>query len=497
MNEEEIYRLYYEAREELAKYRHVVGVGLGLKERRGTVTDDVAFRVYVEEKKDPGDLEADERIPPDYRGVPTDVLKVREATLTYAHEDQVKHSPLIGGITISNTKRGPGGYGTGTLGFFATINGVSGYDNVVLITNRHVLASNGGVVGGDVMQPNLNDTLPNNTIGTIHKLPQIDDFSYQYPPALRVTPNEPASPFWIDCASAKLNICVSSLCHTNCGVSFANEIMGLAIGGLNKLLGVGRAQINDTVFKVGRRTGRTQGRVVDIASVVSGGGLTANGILEVEFVSATEPDVSKFSDEGDSGAAIVNAAGLLVGLHYSVAATANRSLQSHIHPVLAALDVTPITQATPVDNPAAVQTSADLMTVVDPGADLVGALRERFLSSPRGRAIAALVETHRHEVVHLVNHNRRVTLAWHRSKGPAFLNRAIANARDPGVPIPREIEGVSRDAWLTSMSGALSEHGSASLRATIREHGHDVVAGILRFDSLHDLVDDIARTRSA
>jgi hypothetical protein len=490
MTEEELYRLYYEARDELARYPGVIGVGLGLKERGGALTRETAFRVYVKEKKKPSDLKAAARIPASYKGVATDVLKVREAVPTYAHSDQATHSPLIGGISISNGSRGPRGFAIGTLGFFATINGVDGPDNVVLVTNRHVLADNGGQINADVYQPDLLATMPNHAIGKTHLMPEIDNHSFQYPPALRLTPGEPASDFWIDCATAKLNICISSCCHTNCGVSFANEIMGLNVAGRNALVDVARARHGETVFKVGRTTGRTEGIVSDVAAVVSGGGLTANGILEVTFVRATEPDVSKFADEGDSGSAVVNNDGKLVGLHYSAALTPDKSLNSHIHPVLDALQVTPITTANPVhDNAAAVGMFAALPATVEGRPNLTLRLRDRLLEMPDGPRIAVLVEQHRHEVVHLINHNRRVTVAWHRNQGPGFLNRAINNARDPQELIPQEIKGVTRKALLAAMGDVLSEEGSSPLKHAIRHYREEVLALAEGCDNLHELVE--------
>jgi hypothetical protein len=107
------------------------------------------------------------------------------------------------------------------------------------------------------------------------------------------------------------------------------------------------------------------------------------------------------------------------------------------------------------------------------------------------------VEEHRHEVVRLVNTNRRVTVAWRRNQGPAFINRAIANARDPGVVIPREIDGIGREALLRAMDRALAEHGSAALRAVLDENRDDVLAHVDAFDSLHDLVDMLAERQPA
>jgi len=495
LTEEELYRIYYEARAELAKYPGVAGVGLGLKERDGALTRETAFRVYVYEKKSPSELDPAAHIPPSYKGVPTDVLKVREAIPNYANEDRVKHDPLIGGITIS-PQRAPGWLGT--LGFFAVINGVEGPDNIALVTNNHVLAKNGGRVKDKVYQPNLAEGTLNHAIAKILRIPEIDNYTYQYPPALRLTPSEPAGQFWIDCGAAQLDICISSCCHTNCGVSFAKDIMGLNLATGNMLVDVDRARHGETVFKVGRTTRRTEGIVSDVAAVVSGGGLTATGILEVTFVRADEPDVSKFGDRGDSGAAVVRSDGKLVGLHYSAAATPDKSLNSHIHPVLDALALTAVTRANPVtDNRAAVSMAGDVMAVVDGRPDHTAKLKQRFLAFPGAEQMADLVDQHRREVIQLVNQNRRVAVAWQRNKGPAFLNRAIHNVRDPQQRIPSEIEGVTRRTLLGNMGRALAEHGSPALRRAIERHRDQVLDYAEECDSLHDLLDRLTERQLA
>jgi hypothetical protein len=87
-------------------------------------------------------------------------------------------------------------------------------------------------------------------VGTILKLPAKKD---------------DAGGSFVDAASVKLNICISSWCHTNCGVSFGNEIQGLNVNNGNAIANVSSTvNVGDTVFKVGRTTGRTEGRVTSV-----------------------------------------------------------------------------------------------------------------------------------------------------------------------------------------------------------------------------------------
>jgi hypothetical protein len=204
--------------------------------------------------------------------------------------------------------------------------------------------------------------------------------------------------------------------------------------------------------------------------------------------------VLRFSDSGDSGAALIDVHANLVGLVYGHDDQhANLSHACRIQPVLAALGgVVPITVANPVhNNPAAVGIRGDLSVTIDGRPNQTPLLRARFLSCAQGQRIWALVEQHRREVVHLVNNNRRVTVAWRRNQGPAFLNRAMNNARDPEQRIPSEIEGLPGVAPRQDGSRA-AEHGSPELRDAMELHAASVLEYAAAFDSLHDLVDELA-----
>src|SRR5579864_2132802 len=140
MKNRELRCVHHEAEREFKRYPGVIGVGLGLKERGGQVTDEIAIRVYVREKVPATRLPDGQCIPPFFRGIPTDLQNLgRVVLLSSACEDRAKYSPIVGGITISPARAV--GW-VGTLGFFATINGAPEPDNIALITNNHVLEKN-------------------------------------------------------------------------------------------------------------------------------------------------------------------------------------------------------------------------------------------------------------------------------------------------------------------------------------------------------------------
>ena len=494
--QQELEKLQREAEVELKKYPGVVSVVWGLKRAAGKTTDQLVLRVYVVEKKDKKKLKSTEIIPADFKNIPTDVNEVPEFQRLHC-EDMRHHSPLIGGISITNFKPDPSdNFGAGTLGFFATIDGVSGLENVALVSNNHVLMANGAQIGDTIYQPKfievdgqvtfVLDPDQRRPIGKIHNAGQEGNHPYTYQGGAEAQ-------YFVDCAAAKLDISISSWCNTNCGVSFKNEIRDLNIDGNSAIADVARVQASDlqagdyVVYKVGRKTSRTVGKVTSANLPLIGGGQNA---IEIE---ATQPDcdgVLRFVEQSDSGSALINAQNQLVGLIFAKS-NSNPAIAyaSHIHPVLDKLSVTPITAANPHS---AASTVSNLPGVITEGEfNHTPLLREKFLRTDKGRELYHHILAHRFEVVDLVNHHRPVTVAWHRNKGPAFLSHLINNARDPAHLVPYEIEGVDRGTLLRNMAQALSTHGSVELKAVLDRYHDEVLSYVDQFENLHELVEQL------
>ena len=527
MKQEELARLHCEAEAELKeRYPGVIAVGYGLRERAGQVTRETAFRVYVRKKRPSSQLKSAEVVPSSYRGIPTDVLEENQFLLQDC-ADHAKHGTLVGGINIFTYKKKADGTKTGgTMGFFATMNVGEPPKNIVAITNNHVVGLANEKTGDYVYQPPwaqddthtwkpvpLDDAeaaalhAPPGTktagapIGTIWALPDRKDFPYTYT-------GEPAGNYFLDCAAVQLAICISSLCHTNCsGFDFSRMIPGLDINNSDDLIDVDRVKHTDigtaraVVYKVGATTGRSAGEVIDVQAPATDGIVHGHNTIKINATgnNCNGQGTLQFSDEGDSGSAVINGEGKVVGLLFGRDKTdPTKSYASHIHPVLDALKVTAITRNHPVhDNKASVEAMAETPLLVHGRPSQMYRLREQFLASPEGQRIAELVDQHRHEVVHLVNHNRRVTVAWHRNRGPAFLNRVMNNARDPEEKVPAEIEGVTGTMLLANMADVLEAHGSHALRDAIRQHRVEVLAQVRGCDSLHDLVDRLKERQLA
>ncbi len=487
----EILALRERVKERLTRIPGVLSVGFGLKQVGGDLTETRALRVYVERKKSLDELTVDEMVPAEVDGVPTDVVTIPRGS-SFGTRDTDRHSPLIGGITISNLKPdGSGQFGMGTLGCFATIDGVAGPKNVVLLGNAHVLAANGGAAGDTIYQPNLTggqvDPDPKNhgPSAKNHNMGLEGPHSYTYP-------SESPVDYHVDCGTAKLNIDISSWCDCNCGVSYKNELREINIGGNSKLEGVARAVDGETVHKSGALTGGTTGTISDVL----GSALINNPPVQVDNVILVEPTSDPaFAEEGDSGAALVNDSNELIGLVFGGAdptVSPRVAFACHIAPVLDLLEVTPISTQNPPVGPAGHARATRMARVAGPDAigpeDHTVELQERLNRSETGQLLHRAFLDHRSEVVDLVNRHRPVTVAWHRAKGPTFFAHFVENARHPDHRIPAEVEGVTRSDLADRMGEALSAHGSERLRAAISEHRGLVMAMIEDADDLHALV---------
>jgi hypothetical protein len=101
---------------------------------------------------------------------------------------------------------------------------------------------------------------------------------------------------------------------------------------------------------------------------------------------------------------------------------------------------------------------------------------ERALrKTARGAEIADTVAVHAEEIIYLVNHNRRVTVAWQRNHGPAFIIAIRDALRDEDKPIPKEMNGVTLEHLLLHMADALQRAGSPALRRMIAERSLQVL----------------------
>ncbi|MFE0100605.1 hypothetical protein [Streptomyces sp. NPDC059009] len=438
-------------RERLLAVSGVFHAAVGLKETGGRATDTLCFKTYVRDKKPADELPSGQTVPPTVDGVPTDVTEV-PAEFRFT-EDDSGHRPLVGGIQLTNgikaldPARLKVSMSRGTLGCFATR--VSD-GKPVLLTNWHVATANGGRVGDSLFQP-----LPE---------PEEDRIEDDYPKRPKSSKNAVATIVdvkvteKVDGAIARVNTCYSSCC--NCGVGFRNTVRDLNVGGGDAIAGTapGPVVAGQEVFKVGRATDRRAGKVVTanyppVSIPRDGVTYTFTGQMQIELQAGETPP---FATHGDSGSVIVDSSRRVVGLFFASSANDTAALANHITDVVSALGIT-------------IKGGERSVLAADEPDDLVQELAVRFRRTSGGRRLADLLEAHRAEVVHLVNHERRVTVAWHRAQGPAWYAALARGARHGDYQLPADIGGVTRAAAYSRMVAVLAQYGSEDLCADLAQ----------------------------
>jgi hypothetical protein len=471
------------ARERLSALPGVVHVTVGLKETGGAPTSEFAVKVYVGEKRPAADLPADQVVPARVEDVPTDVCRVPTAS---------PYTTVVGGMPITNgytilTSPGHTRMEGGTLGFVARRNDKD--HTPVMLGCAHTMGKYGAKKGDLIFQPQPgpddqihdSDTFPrkprtsSNSVGTIVDIKETST---------------------VDCAIAEVDTCHSSCC--NCGTEFDHVVKGLNVNGSDALTGVTAAVPNMLVFKVGISTGRTAGRIVTPSLTVmvnQDDGTQKAFQQQMQIVSV---DLGKrFGDHGDSGSLIVDDQGRAVGLlmggepqppgqDVSLAPT----FANQIGLVMTELGITLPAKTKAVTTVAGFRSEQATTSLPWPLAPLA----ERLDRSAGGRWLRGLVERHRREVVELVNHRRRVTVAWHRGQGPAWFAAFARSARRPDYRLPGEIDGITRERALNALHEVLVAEGSPELRADLVAHRDFLLTTLIACSTVDELFTLVERT---
>jgi hypothetical protein len=349
------FEINHQAEDRLLAIPGVHGVGFGWKEVEGKITNVPAWRVYVSEKLPGLMLRHANTIPREIAGIPTDVL-ILKTGLPVSGESYSHGAVLTAGATLSNLKGvlsksiiDNRGSGLGALGFFAALRGAPNWQNLVLVSNRHVLLAHGAQQGDLVFQPEYtlkngqyhfrNDKL--NPIAEILDEGLEGNYMYRYP-------DEPAREYFIDCATARL-----TAKHTT-----RIPADPPPIGRRTKILFRGIARVHEFDVFAGRelqvyKLGRPEviGRVVDVrATVKTSDQRIRHNNLVIRAESQKGKNEQSFADTGDSGALIVDELNRAVGLLWGKSLhNRTEAFACHIHPILHRLKVTPLPYNLQVD----------------------------------------------------------------------------------------------------------------------------------------------------
>jgi hypothetical protein len=264
---------------------NIVGLGAAEKHHQGEPTGEVAFTIYVKEKRSLDDLDPD-RVAPrsvqllDGSVVPTDVEAIGEVFL---------EAGTVGSGESIRTNAGPG-----TIAGIVRRNGTE-----FLLTNRHVLSPS-GAIGAAAFSP-ADDQRIGQVVGVVDLVRGID------------FPNE------VDAGTASIDP------ERGTDVSLEGPF-GQTDVSIEPFIGM-------RVAKLGAQTGLTSSEVLDAHFFVR---LPYPGLGVIGFRHQIKS--RKFTDHGDSGSIVWDeSSGSPVGLHF--AGTSQNSLANPIASVLRELAI--------------------------------------------------------------------------------------------------------------------------------------------------------------
>lgn len=278
--------------------KNVVAVGISEKSVEGKPSGELSVCFYVEKKLPLSKVSAANVVPqaislPGDTSVFTDVKeigKVRPEVLQ-------KRSPLQSGFSVAHAKTT-----AGTLGAIVRRGG-----KLYILSNSHVLALSGKAkIGDKIVYPGRADggALPADLVASL---------AFIHP---------------FDTRGAFVNRVDAALAEVAPG---RLSDIDLAIAKAAKPIGTVLPKRDMKIVKVGRTTGQTTGKVIDINFRFV---LPYAGVGKVAY---TEQVLcSRYTDAGDSGSIVVDiGSGKIVGLHF--AGANGGSVFSPIRPVMAAL----------------------------------------------------------------------------------------------------------------------------------------------------------------
>ncbi|GGA41832.1 hypothetical protein [Dyella nitratireducens] len=414
-------------------------VGLGGKVTAGLPTGEVAIRVQVTQKKPLSEIPAEERIPETIDGIKTDVIQSARA---------VKYSTLSGGVEIEFIDSSTAGTITmdsGTLGCFARTTGAT--PQVVLLSNDHVL------YGETPRRKDGDPVLVESSTGCVQKT-----VAFNFKTAGN---NDPL----VDAAIATLAS----------GTDWQAQIHGVAVKGildfrqsnLSHLPTSVQNQITNHTYhvnKYGATTSLKGGVIIDINATTD----TMSGQLQIKPDSGND----YFSKPGDSGSAIYDDNGYVIGLlwggdpilpksdpHYIPPPW--NSVGSHIGDVQDKLSITIATNepavvyhvgGKPQLHPAFARVYTDLSAV------------------GRQKEFVRLYGHHSEEFRRLLKDSRPFLVAWHRNHGPKIVRSLFDLANDRLGTLPTSFEGQTWTDCLERIEQVLIRVGSDELRVNMRKY---------------------------
>lgn len=311
--------------------RNVVACGIGYKIRGGVQTRELSLVVSVTHKVPAANLLAEDFIPPQIEGVPTDVVELGVLRAFAGPKDRWR--PAVPGVSIGHLR-----VSAGTFGCL-----VRRGQDLFILSNNHVLADINRARPGDaILQPGPSDggTFPVDQIAVLEEFVPLDFGTAE--------PTCPLAGLAADGLNALAKLLGSSyrfqpvvqtpgINRVDAAIArpLQPDLVSPEILGIGIPVGVGEAMLGMTVQKSGRTTGYTTGTITQIEATVRIDYYGPQATFEGQIIATA------MSGPGDSGSAVLDMERRVVGLLF--AGSEQATIINPIADVLSALRVELVT----------------------------------------------------------------------------------------------------------------------------------------------------------
>jgi len=264
------------------------------------------------------------------------------------------------------------------------------------------------------------------------------------------------------------------------GQKWVPEIEGFGLVSGTLLLNSNSLHI--LVQKRGRTMPQATTGFIDLLQL-SGNDRADDGSFERHYVNAilvSSHENTPFALPGDSGAAVINILGEVVGVLFGGTDTVGwvtpiEQIITDDFPDLQ-LNVAPAPEAG--KDPGDIRTvPAHAMVAIEPAASFakyqsythsrLAEVEQELSASEKGSAYVEVVKRHFSESQKLVNTNRRVATVWHRNGGPRILQALVNLLQRRDEPLPTQIEGRPLVDCVRKIREILARYASPALAADL------------------------------
>lgn len=184
-----------------------------------------------------------------------------------------------------------------------------------------------------------------------------------------------------------------------------------------------------------------------------------------------------FSDQGDSGAAVFDDSGKIVGILFGRGPTKYGvcSMMTPIDGIINGLGITITTAPGDQTVTDAQGVPAVVMRNEDQVIPQLLTAHAEITATPTGKKYAELVGRHAAEVQALVNNNLRVAVVWHRNSGPELLRALFRTVQSPDQRLPEEIDGMPVAERLARIRDVLMRYGSDELTEDLSRYSAELL----------------------